>query len=137
MVGWWLRFFCTLSATLLIAHTPTIEEISEALKQLSSGKAPGTDAIPAEVLKHGVPALLSNIHQLFLTTWDSETVPQVFRDGTLVKLYKKKNKFNSGNYCGINLLSIARWSSIASGLQLKLTYQKHNAASTQADQQWT
>ena len=103
---------------------PTIEEISEALKQLSS-----IDAIPAEVLKQGGPALLSNIHQLFLTTWDSQTVPQDFRDGTLVKLYKKKNKFNCGNYRGIILCYqlresfLPRWSLVASGSPTRSTMQ--------------
>ena len=85
---------------------PTLEEISKALKQLSSGKAPGPDAIPAEVLKFGGPALLSNLHKLFLTIWESETGPQGFKDGILLKLYKKKNKFDCGNYRGITLLSI-------------------------------
>ena len=32
---------------------PSEEEVKKAIKQLSTGKAPGADAIPGEVYKHG------------------------------------------------------------------------------------
>ncbi|KAK4319323.1 hypothetical protein Pmani_009726 [Petrolisthes manimaculis] len=38
---------------------PSSEEVSKAIKQLSSGKAPGPDSIPAEVYISGGPTLLS------------------------------------------------------------------------------
>ena len=36
---------------------PTLPEVEKAIHQLSSGKAPGADAIPAEVYKHAGPQL--------------------------------------------------------------------------------
>nr|VZI17155.1 unnamed protein product [Spirometra erinaceieuropaei] len=39
---------------------PSLQETIRAVQQLSSGKAPGSDAIPAEVYKHGGPQL--NVH---------------------------------------------------------------------------
>ncbi|KAK4291161.1 hypothetical protein Pmani_035991 [Petrolisthes manimaculis] len=39
---------------------PSSEEVSKAIKQLSSGKAPGPDSIPAEVYISGGPTLLAN-----------------------------------------------------------------------------
>ena len=86
--------------------TPTEEELVKALSQLASGKAPGPDAIPAEVLKNGGHSLISGLHTLLKTIWEAETTPQDFRNGTLVKLFKKKCKYTCGNYHGITLLSI-------------------------------
>ena len=37
---------------------PSEEEVTKAIKQLSTGKAPGADAISADVYKHGGDALL-------------------------------------------------------------------------------
>ena len=34
---------------------PTLEDINQALEQLSSGKAPGNDGIPVEVCKRNTP----------------------------------------------------------------------------------
>ena len=39
-------------------NPPTEEEVRKAIKQTSSGKAPGTDAIPAEIYKEGGPVLI-------------------------------------------------------------------------------
>ena len=36
---------------------PTEEELSKAINSLASGKSPGSDSIPVEVLKSGEPAL--------------------------------------------------------------------------------
>nr|VZI50238.1 unnamed protein product [Spirometra erinaceieuropaei] len=38
---------------------PSLQETIRAVQQLSSGKAPGSDAIPAEVYKHGGPQLMA------------------------------------------------------------------------------
>ncbi|KAK3887593.1 hypothetical protein Pcinc_008297 [Petrolisthes cinctipes] len=40
---------------------PSVEEVAKAFKQMSSGKAPGPDAIPAEVFKFGGPTLLKRV----------------------------------------------------------------------------
>ena len=37
---------------------PTLEEINQALDQLTSGKAPGNDGIPVEVIKCAIGTLL-------------------------------------------------------------------------------
>ena len=44
---------------------PTTEEVVKALKEMSSGKAPESDAIPADVYKAGGPILLDEITHLF------------------------------------------------------------------------
>ena len=71
-------------------------------------KAPGSDAIPAEVYKEGGAALVAKLHQLFLLIWQSETVPQDFKDASIVHLYKRTgNRQTCDNHRGISLLSIA------------------------------
>ena len=43
---------------------PTLEELSKAMDAVASGKAPGEDSIPAQIIKCGKPALLEPLHQL-------------------------------------------------------------------------
>ena len=48
---------------------PSVEELGKAVMQMSSGKAPGSDAIPAEVYKAGGPILLQRLTQLCQSVW--------------------------------------------------------------------
>jgi len=87
---------------------PIFEEVIKAIKQLSSGKSPGTDAIPAEIYKEGGEALSNKLLQLFELIWSKENIPQDFKDASIVHLYKRKgNQQVCDNHRGISLLSIA------------------------------
>ncbi|BHF78810.1 hypothetical protein SprV_0602192500 [Sparganum proliferum] len=87
---------------------PSLQETIRVVKQLSSGKAPGSDAIPAEVYKHGGPQLMDHLTALFQEMWRQEEVPQDFKDATIVHLYKRKgNRQICDNHRGISLLNIA------------------------------
>ena len=44
---------------------PTVQEVAEAIKQLSDGKAPGPDAIPSEIYKCGSAILKTRLTELF------------------------------------------------------------------------
>ena len=46
-------------------ETLSLDEIRKGIHQLSSGKAPGADCIPAEVYKEGGEALTKKLHDLF------------------------------------------------------------------------
>ena len=86
---------------------PTIEELGKALDLLSSGKAPGNDGIPAEVLKCSKASLLPILHGLLIKCWREGSVPQDMRDANIHTLYKNKgDKGDCNNYRGISLLSI-------------------------------
>ena len=83
---------------------PTLDEVRKSVGQMSSGKAPGTDGIPAEVLKNGGSCLT----ELFCSIWKEEAVPQDFKDALIVHLYKRKgDRACCDNHRGISLLSIA------------------------------
>nr|VZI09521.1 unnamed protein product [Spirometra erinaceieuropaei] len=63
---------------------PSLQETIKAVQQLSSGKAPGSDAIPAEVYKHECPQLMVHLTALFQGMWRQGEVPQDFNDATIV-----------------------------------------------------
>nr|VZI49164.1 unnamed protein product [Spirometra erinaceieuropaei] len=87
---------------------PSLQETIRAVQQLSSGKAPGSDAIPAEVYKHGGPLLMDHLTALFQEMWRQGEVPHDFKDATIVHLYKRKgNRQVCDNHRGISLLNIA------------------------------
>nr|VZI33297.1 unnamed protein product [Spirometra erinaceieuropaei] len=87
---------------------PSLQEIIRAVQQLPSGKAPGSDAIPAEVYKHGGPLLMDHLTALFQEMWRQGEVPQDFKDATFVHLYKRKGNCQvCDNHRGICLLNIA------------------------------
>nr|VZI42116.1 unnamed protein product [Spirometra erinaceieuropaei] len=87
---------------------PSLQETIRAVQQLSSGKASGSDAIPAEVYKHGGPLLMDHLTALFQDMWRQGEVPQDFKDANIVHLYKRKgNRQVCDNHRGISLLNIA------------------------------
>ena len=49
----------------LLDELPTVSETVKAIKLLSSGKAPGSDAIPAEICKAGGPPVAEKLTELF------------------------------------------------------------------------
>jgi len=68
---------------------PTMEEVKAAVNVMKSGKAGGVDGVTAETLKAEeteTPCLLMCI---FREIWESETIPEAWKTGLIVKLPKK------------------------------------------------
>ncbi|VDL97114.1 unnamed protein product [Schistocephalus solidus] len=87
---------------------PSLQETIRAVQQISSGKAPGSDAIPPEVYKHGGPRLMAELTTLFQEMCRQKRVPPDFKDVNIVHLYKRKgNRQLCDNHRGISLLKIA------------------------------
>nr|XP_027212554.1 uncharacterized protein LOC113805698 [Penaeus vannamei] len=85
---------------------PNLEELSRATDNLPSGKAPGLDGIPAEVIKSRKWPLLSHLHELLCQCWEEGKVPQDMRNCNIITLYKNKgDRRDCNNYRGISLLS--------------------------------
>ena len=53
----------------LLDELPTVSETVKAIKLLSSGKAPGSDAIPTEIYKAGGPPVAEKLAELFHIMW--------------------------------------------------------------------
>ena len=84
--------------------SPTIDEVSKAIRHTRSGKSPGMDGIPAEIFKSAVPVAFELINSI----WEEEDVTKEFRNATFVSLFKNRvSKTDCGNYQGNSLLSIA------------------------------
>ena len=80
----------------------------KAIKLLSSGKAPGSDAIPAEIYKAGGAPVAKKMTELFHIMWRKEANPQELKDASIIHLFKRKgNPQLCDNHRGISLLSIA------------------------------
>ncbi|KAL8566092.1 hypothetical protein ACOMHN_045266 [Nucella lapillus] len=62
---------------------------------MTTGKAPGPDAIPAEVYKTGGETIRNQLTSLFQSMWKQEHLPQEFRDATTVHIYKRKGNRQS------------------------------------------
>ena len=89
-------------------NAPSMEEVQKAIKQMSSGKAPGRDGIPAEVYKALSNEALQAFHSILTSIWEEEEIPADLRDAFIVSLFKNKGqRADCGNHRGISLLSIA------------------------------
>ncbi|BHF64978.1 hypothetical protein SprV_0200798700 [Sparganum proliferum] len=87
---------------------PSLQKTIRAVQRLSSGKAPGSDAIPAEVYKHGGPQLMDHLTAFFQEMWRQGEVPRDVKDATIVHLYEQKgNRQLCDNHRGISPLNIA------------------------------
>nr|VZI18640.1 unnamed protein product [Spirometra erinaceieuropaei] len=88
---------------------PSLHETIRGVPHLSTGKTSGSDAIPAEIYKHGGRQLMGQLMALFQEMWRQGEVPQDFKDATIIYLYKRKgNRQICDNQRGISLLNIAR-----------------------------
>ena len=97
-----------IECNVMLDEFPTVTETRKAVQQLSSGKAPGADAIPAEVYKAGGLPMAEKLTELFHCMWRKGAIPQEFKDASIIHLYKRKgNPQVCDNHRGISLLSIA------------------------------
>ena len=84
----------------------TKEEIYQAVQYLKNGKTPGDDTITAELLKADIKTTICLLHKIFRMVWDCEWTPEDWRNGLIVKIPKKGDTTNCGNWRGITLMSI-------------------------------
>ena len=86
---------------------PTLDELSEALDSLATGKVPGKDGIPVQVLKCCKGSLITELHEISRLCWRDGEVPQDMRDANIVTLYENKgDRSDCNNYRGISPVSI-------------------------------
>ena len=93
---------------LSLDDVPTLEEVQNSIKQLSSGKAAGEDGIPPEIYIHGGTAVAKMVLDVTTKIWQEGKAVQEFRDADIIHLYKNKgDRYCCDNHRGISLLCIA------------------------------
>ena len=73
---------------------------------MKNRKAPGADAISAEVLKAGGDEMTKFLLMLFDKVWREENPPLEWSKMIVTPVHKKGNKTDPSNYRAISLLSI-------------------------------
>jgi len=77
-------------------------EVEVAIGKLKNHKSPGTDQIPAELIKEGGRTICCAIHKV-ISIWNKEELPEEWKESIIVPIYKKGDKTDCNNY-GISLL---------------------------------
>ncbi|KAI3356040.1 hypothetical protein L3Q82_017311 [Scortum barcoo] len=86
----------------------TQAEVTEVVRKLLGGKAPGVDEIRPEYLNSLDVVGLSWLTRLCNIAWRLGTVPLEWQTGVVVPLFKKGDRRVCSNYRGITLLSLPR-----------------------------
>ena len=79
-------------------------EIKDAIKDMKNGKAAG---ITVEMMKADINTSVDVLHDLLSLIWEEERIPDDWCKGLIVKLPKKVDLTNCGNWRGITLIPTA------------------------------
>jgi len=63
-------------------------EVEMAIEKLKGHKSPGTDQIPAKMIKVGGRTIHSEIHKLITFVWNKEKLPEEWKELITVPIYK-------------------------------------------------
>ena len=98
------------------------EELKKGLKSLKNNKSTGPDEILNEQIKATFPIMKNIYLKLFNTIFDTGCFPEIWAEGLIVPIYKKKgSKNNPNNYRGITLIScLAKFFTIILNNRLKI-----------------
>jgi len=83
---------------------PSVFEVELAIGKLKNHKSPGTDQIPAELIKAGGRTICCAIHKLIISIWNKEELSEEWKESITVPVCKKEDKTDCNNYRGISLL---------------------------------
>jgi len=72
-------------------EAPTYKEVSDIINKLKRNKAPGTDNIPAELVKYGGYILKERMYEYNLISliWNKEQLPKEWLQGIIYPIHKK------------------------------------------------
>jgi hypothetical protein len=88
-----------------LAPESSASEVEMATEKLKSHKSPGTDQIPAELIKAGGKTIRCEIHKLILSIWNKEKLPEEWRESITVPIYGKGDKTDCSNYRSIKIFA--------------------------------
>jgi len=79
---------------------PSVFEVQLAIKKLIRHKLPGTDQVPAELIKVGGRTILYEIHNLTISIWIKEEFLEEWKESIIVTTYKKGDNTDCSNCRG-------------------------------------
>ena len=81
---------CTTDLLHIYLHTaeplvpdPSASEVELAIDKLKSHKSPGTDQVPAELIKVGGRTFCLEIHKLITSIWKKEKLPEEWKESSI------------------------------------------------------
>jgi hypothetical protein len=83
---------------------PSLVEVEITIGKLKSYKSPGTDQIPAELIKAGGETFCSEMHKRICSIWNKEELPLQWKESIIIQSHKRVIR-HCYNYRGISLLS--------------------------------
>lgn len=84
-------------------NCPSLNEVKSILKKLKTGKAPGSDGLMSELFKADIGVAAKQLHPIITRVWESEIIPDDWKEGLIIKLPKKGNLSICTNWRGIVL----------------------------------
>ncbi|KAI8509548.1 hypothetical protein Bbelb_133960 [Branchiostoma belcheri] len=81
------------------------DEVADAVRNMKSGKSPGVDNVPAELLKHGGEPVVNIYTVLCQKIWKEKKWPKEWTQSLVIPLPKKGNLRQCQNYRTISLIS--------------------------------
>ena len=89
-----------------LVKEPCQEETEKAICNLKRNKAPGEDDITVELIKNAIQELKTRLYASVCKIWRAEKMPDDWKIGLIVPLFKKGDKMKCENYRGIMLLNV-------------------------------
>ena len=86
---------------------PSAFEFELDIEKLKGHKSPGSDQIPAELIKADCRIIRYKIHKLISSISDNEELPEECKVSTIVSIFKMGDKTYSSNYRGIWLCQLS------------------------------
>lgn len=83
----------------------TWAETENALKLMKTGKSPGIDGLSADMIKAAGIQGLQWLHRTLGVIWKENKIPDDWKKGMIIPLFKKGSRRKCTNYRGITLLS--------------------------------
>ncbi|XP_062717045.1 uncharacterized protein LOC134292171 [Aedes albopictus] len=87
--------------------TPTLREVKDVIHQLKTNKAAGKDGIAAELIKMGPEKLATCLHRLIVRIWETEQLPEEWKEGVICPIHKKGDHLECENFRAITILNAA------------------------------
>jgi hypothetical protein len=84
---------------------PSRLEVEIDIAKLKKYKSPGSDQIPAKLIRARGEMLLSAIHKLVNSIWIKEQLSDQWKESIIVPIHIQADKTECNNYHGISLLS--------------------------------